>query len=86
MAYLLKNQFALKASNEYILIDYISKKGFYDQSVRVFVCCKFKIKGNLFFNLEQPPQEYHLRINGNIVPYNEVDKILDRNAGEIHAW
>lgn len=83
MAYLLKNQFALKASNEYILIDYISKKGFYDQTVRVFVCCKFKVKGNLFFNLEQPPQEYHLRINGKIVPYNEVDKILDRNAGEI---
>lgn len=83
MAYLLKNQFALKASNEYILIDYISKKGFYDQTVRVFVCCKFKVKGNLIFNLKQPPQEYHLRINGNIVPYNEVDKILDRNAGEI---
>jgi len=62
---------------------YLSKKGFFDKSVRVLICCKFKVKGNLIYNQKQPPQEYHLRINGKIVPYNDLDTILDRNAGLI---
>lgn len=83
MAYLLKNQFALKASDEYILIDYISKKGFFDKSVRALICCKFKVKGTLIYDQKQPPQEYYLRINGKIVPYNDLDTIMDKKAGEI---
>ena len=83
MAYHIKNQFALKASNEYILIDHISKRGFFDKSVRDLTCCKVKVKGNLIFDQKQSPQEYHLIINRKIVPYNDLDKILDRTAGEI---
>lgn len=83
MAYMLKQRFALKASNKYILIDYISKKGFFDQPVRQFVSCKIKLNKTLIFDHEAPPQEYHLRINGKIVPYNDLDKILDRKAGDI---
>lgn len=84
MAYQIKNQFALKASNEYILIDHIAKRGFFDKSVRYLICCKVKVKGNLIFDQKQPPQDYHLKINGKIVPYNDLDKILDRKAGEIN--
>jgi hypothetical protein len=83
---MLKSNFAIEASNEFILIDYISKRGFYDKSLREYACCKIKVKGNLIFNIKQPPQEYHMRINGKIVPYNDVDKILDQNAGEIRDF
>lgn len=83
MSYMLKRNFAIKASKEFILIDYISKRGFYDRSLKDYACCKIKVKGNLIFNIKQPPQEYHMRINGKIVPYNDVDKFLDQKAGEI---
>jgi len=83
---MLKQRFALKASNEYILIDYISLKGFYDLPVRQLVGYKIKVNKILMFDRKAPAKDYHLRINGKIVPYSDVDKILDKKAGDINDF
>ncbi|MFX1478991.1 MAG: hypothetical protein ACFFCI_12740 [Promethearchaeota archaeon] len=37
----------------------------------------------MIYNQKEPPQEYLLRINGKIVPFKDLDTILDKKAGEI---
>jgi hypothetical protein len=86
MAFMLKQRIALSASKEYILVNYISVKGYYEQPVRQLLGYKIKINKILMFDHKEPPKEYHLRINDKIVPYNDLDKILDKKAGDVNNF
>jgi len=83
MAFMLKQRISLSASKEYILVNFIAIRGYHDKPVRQLAGYKIKINKTLMYDHEAPPQPYHLRINGKIIPYNDLDKILDKTAGDV---
>lgn len=86
MAFMLKQRISLSASKEYIIVNFIAIRGYHDKPVRQLAGYKIKINKTLMYDHKAPPQVYHLRINGKIIPYNDLDKILDKPAGDVNDF